>query len=215
MSASRTPSNSRMRRPRVLYLAYVCAPGWGSEPGIGWNRAVEMSKYCDVWVVCEEGSCRPWIESYFAAHPANPHLHFIYVPLQRSEQWLYRLPSGLYAAYHLWHRRAYRAACQLHAEVGFDLTHQVTFGGYREPSDLWKLDVPFVWGPVGGTQNYPWQFLSGAGAIGSATEVLRNLINLTQLRFSSRVRKAARAAAAVFASNSIGVADINRSTGIE
>jgi len=204
-----------MRRPRVLYLAYACAPGWGSEPGIGWNRAVEMAKYCDVWVVCDEESCRTWIEDYFDTHPANPHLHFVYVPRQRSEQWLFRLPGGFYAAYHLWHHRAYRVACQLHAEVGFDLTHQVTFGGYREPSHLWKLDVPFVWGPVGGTQNYPWQFLLGAGAIGSAKEILRNLINLTQLRFSSRVRKAARAAAAVFASNSTGVEDLKRSTGVE
>jgi hypothetical protein len=23
--------------------------------------------------------------------------------------------------------------------------------GYREPGYLWKLNVPFVWGPMGGT----------------------------------------------------------------
>jgi len=34
-----------MRRLRVLISAYACEPGKGSEPGVGWNVAREMSKY--------------------------------------------------------------------------------------------------------------------------------------------------------------------------
>ena len=215
MAASELPTRFAARRPRVLYFAYSCAPGWGSEPGAGWNRSVAMSKYCDVWVICEEETCRSWIEDYYKTHPANPHLHFIYVPYSRFERRLKSIPLCFYAAYNLWQRRAYRVAQRLDAEIHFDLTHQVTFCGFREPSYLWKLDVPFVWGPIGGTQNYPWRFIPGAGLLSGCQEIVRSAVNLAQLFLSLRVRKAAQTAGAVFAANSTGEEDIKRATGVE
>jgi glycosyltransferase involved in cell wall biosynthesis/peptidoglycan/xylan/chitin deacetylase (PgdA/CDA1 family) len=110
----------------------------------------------------------------------------------------------------LWHRQAFRAARALHERVRFDLVHQLTWCGYREPGYLWRLGVPFVWGPVGGTQNYPWRFLASAGWRGAAHEGLRSVLNWLQLRISPRVRQATWRAAALLAANSTNQADFAR-----
>jgi glycosyltransferase involved in cell wall biosynthesis len=170
---------------------------------VGWNRAVEAAKDFDTWVICEELEFKSEIESYLEKNGPISGLHFAYVPMPRWEWRLGQVANALwYWALNRWQRRAFRTARQLHEQIGFDLVHQLTFCGYREPGYLWKLDAPFVWGPVGGTQNYPWRFLRIAGLRGAAFEISRNVVNYLQMRFSRRVRKAARKASAVVAANS-------------
>jgi len=192
----------RRDRARVLMVAYSCRPNEGSEPGMGWNRAVQAARQFDTWVLCEGTRCEPAIRSYLEAHGEIPGLHFVYVPRTRWEQWLAKVPALYYLAYNLWHRRAYAVAKRLHAEVQFDLVHQVTFCGYREPGYLWKLPVPFIWGPIGGTHNFPWRFLGQAGWDGAACELFRSLMNNLQFWLSPRVRHVARNAALALAGNS-------------
>jgi glycosyltransferase involved in cell wall biosynthesis len=195
----------------VLLLAYACSPEHGSEPGVGWNRAVESARHCDTWVLCEEHRYGPPVRRYLDRHGPIPGLEFVFVPKDRRlQEWLKSVPGLEYLSYNLWQRRAYRVARRLHAEVGFDLVHQVTFCGYREPSYLWQLGVPFVWGPVGGTQNYPWRFLGLAEPAGALREAVRSVVNWFQLWFSPRVRRAARSAAALLAANSTVQADLAR-----
>jgi len=71
----------------------------------------------------------------------------------------------------------------------FDLVHQVTVSCFREPGHLWRLEAPFIWGPVGGIQNYPWRFLAEAGIIGGLHEAVRSILNVIQLSLSPRVCK--------------------------
>jgi glycosyltransferase involved in cell wall biosynthesis len=201
------------RRPRLLMLAAACCPGRGSEPGVGWHRAVQAARYCDTWVLCPENENSQVLRRHLATHGDIPGLNFSFVPRGPVLNFLSRVPGLYYTSYNLWHRRAYRVARQLHAEVGFDLVHQVTLCGYREPGYLWRLGVPFVWGPVGGTQNYPWRFLGQAGWLGGLREALRSVANRVQLRFSPRVRRAAREAAALLAANSTVQRDFARAHG--
>lgn len=195
------------RRPRVLLLAYACVPGTGSEGGVGWNRAIESARQFDTWVICEENWCGPAIRRHVEAHGAVPGLTVVFVPKSAIARVIAAVPGLYYVSYNLWQRLAYRTARRLHAEQRFDLVHQVTYCGYREPGYLWRLDVPFVWGPVGGTQNYPWRFLAQAGLRGAARESLRNVLNVLQLRFSRRVRRAAGRAAAFLTANSTNQRD--------
>ena len=190
---------------RVLLLAYTCSPYRGSEPGVGWHRAIESAKYFDTWVICEMHEFKDDIERYFIEHGKIQNLHFCFVPRIVSDKSLesvfYKVRFLYYFLYNLWHRRAYRVAIKLHNELHFNIVHQVCLNGFREPGYLWKLDVPFVWGPVGGTQNYPWRFLKNSGINVLLREGLRGIINTFQFRFSYRVRKAARQAAALLAAN--------------
>jgi len=186
-------------------VAAACNPYKGSDSKVGWGRVQEAAKYFDTWVICgawdQDDICR-----HQQKHGHNPRLHFLFVEEGRLGR-LLRLRTPLFSytnllSYHLWQRRAYKLAVRLHQKLGFALTHQATLVGYREPGYLWKLNVPFIWGPVGGIQNYPWRFLASAGFSGAVIEGCRSLANWLQLRFSPRVRRAARKAAVVLAANS-------------
>ncbi len=189
------------RRARVLHLAYACSPWKGSEPGVGWNRAVEAAKYSDVWVITEGNEFKHQVLGHLSEGGDIPGLNFIFVGKTDFEERLSRLPGCYYVAYNLWHRRAYRVAKELHAELDFDLVHQVNMCGYREPGYLWKLNVPFIWGPIGGVQNCPTRLLPQIAFRESTSEIVRAAINGLQLRFSRRVRKAATRARVMLVAN--------------
>ena len=144
------------------------------------------------------------------AHGPVSGLEFHFVPLVPALRRFVKTPFIKYLSYDLWQKRAYRAAAELHREVRFDLVHHVTWNGFREPGYLWQFDVPFIWGPVGGTQNYPSNFLFSAGVAGAASEGLRSILNKLQLQFSRRVRQVGRRAELVLAANSQGQADLKR-----
>ena len=202
-------------RGRVLVLAYACSPYRGSEPGVGWHRVAEIANYFDTWVLCKQQDYEDDIRRYFAANPNAPGGHFCFLPNSKLELRLKRIPGLWYLAYNLWHRRAYRCARRLHGRVGFSLIHQVTLASFREPGYLWKLGVPFVWGPIGGTQNYPARFIAAAGLRGALREGWRGMLNSLQVRYSRRIRRAARAASALLAANTTVLRDFRRHLGKE
>lgn len=195
-------SNLRNQPPKVLIMAHVCRPDWGSEAGSSWKRAVAAASEFETWVICEQDFCEAAIRRYCSQHGAPANLHFIFLPHSGFEQILQRLPGVFYyPAYQLWLRRAYKAARQLHATVGLNLLHQLSFNGFRFPGYPWKIDAALVWGPIGGAQNYPWRFLTHAGVRGAVKETIRSLINSVQLRFSRKVGKAARKASVLLAAS--------------
>jgi glycosyltransferase involved in cell wall biosynthesis len=199
---------------RLLLLAYACNPYMGSEPGTGWHRAVEAGKYFDTWVLCWEN--RDAIERFVKDNGPVPHVRFNFVPGLPYARFLMRhlRPFG-YLAYNWWHRRAFEVARRLHAEHHFDVVHQANMCGFREPGYLWRLDAPFVWGPIGGTQNYPTRFLPQAGLLGLLKEGSRSIVNGVQLRLSRRVRRAAREAAVVLTANPVGKVHFERIHGVD
>jgi glycosyltransferase involved in cell wall biosynthesis len=46
-------------------------------------------------------------------------------------------------------------ARDLHEKIRFDLSHHVTYSTWRVASPLWRLGVPFIWGPISGTEVFP------------------------------------------------------------
>lgn len=203
-------------RPRVLLLAAACNPYKGSDSAVGWGRVVETAKRFDTWVICRQGDQED-IARYLGEHGEIPGLNFCFLKrswLEESLKWRRPLYDIHYLPYNLWQRRAFNLAARLHREIKFDLVHQGTRTGFRETGYLWKLEPPFIWGPVGGTQNYPWRFLKAAGFRGALKEGLRSLINVLQFRFSPRVRKALKKATAVIAANAKIQQDFERVHGI-
>ena len=143
---------------KVLISAYSCEPGRGSERGVGWNVAREVAKHHEVWVLTRPDESKDAIEAELAANPI-PNLHFVYFTLPFWQDSMYLGQSGaMQIHYYLWQIQAYFVAQRLHKEIGFDLSHHVTFVKYSAPSLLSLLPVPFVWGPVGGGESAPPKF---------------------------------------------------------
>ena len=85
-------------------------------------------------------------------------------------------------------------ARELDARIDFDVVHQVTGTGFREPGHLWKLGKPFVWGPIGGLQFFPLRLFNAVPFGSRLFFVLKGLSTLWSMYVSSRPRRAAAAA---------------------
>ncbi len=143
---------------KVLISAYSCEPGRGSERGVGWNVAREVAKHHEVWVLTRPDESMDAIEAELAANPV-PNLHFVYFTLPFWQDSLSLGQSGaMQLHYYLWQIQAYFVAKRLHQEIGFDISHHVTFVKYSAPSLLSFLPIPFIWGPVGGGESAPPKF---------------------------------------------------------
>lgn len=182
-------------RLRVLISAYACSPYQGSEPGVGWGFVATLAERHDLWVIVEEEKFRSEIERYLAENPEfSRSVRFFFLRKRRNRRLRKIWPPSYYWYYRQWQLDALTLAERLHGEIGFDLAHQLTMVGFREPGYLWRLGVPFVWGPVGGMGSFPWRFLPTVGAYGAAYYLGYNLYNYLQMRFARRSRLAAVAA---------------------
>jgi glycosyltransferase involved in cell wall biosynthesis len=83
---------------------------------------------------------------------------------------------------------------RLHKEIGFDVIHQLTYVGFRVPGLLWRLGVPFVWGPIGGLEQTTWSLIPSLGVSGALHLTARNLLNEWDRRLAQLPKRAFAAA---------------------
>jgi len=193
---------------RVLISAFAISPYRGSEAGVGWEFALRLARDHDVTVIYgdldgardREAELNSWIE----ANADGPKMTFIYVAPSPTAILFARLHAkpGLrplyYAAYRLWQVRALRTALKLHQQDPFDVVHQLTYATYWEPGYLWKLQVPFFWGPISGRNIMPLRYMPILGAIGSIEAVARFVLNRTTLLTHPRIGRASHKASRIW-----------------
>lgn len=158
---------------KILLSAYACSPGKGSDPGIGWNIAKELSKQHQVWVLTRQDN-RAAIEAELIERPIS-NLHFVYYDLPYWLRWWKKGQRGVQFHYYLWQAGIYFTAQELHREQTFDIVHHVTYVKHWSPSFVALLPVPFIWGPIGGGESAPKTFWHDFNLRGKAYETLRDL----------------------------------------
>lgn len=144
---------------KVLLSAFECNPLIGSDPYVGWSWVINMAKINEVWVLLREDH-RPYIERYISENKLEnvENIHFIYIDclsffgnvVNKINPYL-----SVVGAYYVWHRDAYKVAKKLNKEINFDIVHLVSIADFRFPGYLWKLNIPYIFGPVGGAQETP------------------------------------------------------------
>lgn len=186
----------------ILVLAYAISPSKGSEYAVAWNYVTAMSRYHRLTVLYgtsgEHMGDTVEMERYIREHPV-PNVTFVAVAPSRTAERLNALNKrgifvySFYLAYRQWHKSVYRAARELVRKKHFDLIHYVGPIGYREPGYLWKLDLPYVWGPIGGTRNPSFRLLGAVSTFPGLCKLLfRTVANVLQLHFGRRIRLALR-----------------------
>src|SRR5262249_37759367 len=146
---------------KVLLSAFSCGPGRGSEPGVGWNMALETARLGHEVVVLTQTEFQENIERELAAGNVPANLRFdVFMP-----RWLERvrdtgvkfgLPSLTWPLVSLlWQFCALSHARRHYQQAGFDLVHHVTFAAIRQPTLLTRLGLPTVIGPLGGGDRVP------------------------------------------------------------
>lgn len=185
---------------RILLSAYACDPDAGTEPGNGWNWAWHLAEAGhEVWVLTGgQGAHRRRERA-----DGMPALHLVEVPAPSiGKRWLRGAPRG-HLRYALWLRRSYPVAKALADTTDFDVVHHVTFGSLVWGSPLWRLEAPFVFGPVGGGQVTPPSLLPYlARARHRVIERLRGWLLGPLMRCNPMARATLRNATVVLVANS-------------
>ena len=175
---------------KVLVNCYACSPYKGSEPGMGWNFVRCLAKLHELHIITES-KFQPDLKTYFSEHPEERKAyHFYFIRKERHKKLRKIWPPSYYWFYRKWQKDAFKLAQELENNEHFDLIHQLNMIGYREPGYLWKMNKPYVWGPIGGFNITPWRLLPSMGLYGSIFFFLRNLINIWQMHTNSRVNNA-------------------------
>lgn len=140
----------------ILLSAYACEPNKGSEPGVGWSWAIELAKHHSVWVLTRDNN-ESTINKYLQENPTykNTNLHFVYVGLSPNLTFWKKGRRGMRLFYMMWQYKATKVAQELHKNINFDLVQHVTFVSYTQPSYMYKLGIPMIWGPISGGENIP------------------------------------------------------------
>ncbi|WP_323810809.1 glycosyltransferase family 4 protein [Sphingobium baderi] len=209
---SSSASRATASRPKVLLLAYSISPVRGSEYAVGWNHVSHLAEFCDLTVLY--GLAGPHmgdleeIEDHIRTHGDLANVRFVPIRPNRLARLLNApnragvLVYTFYLAYRVWHWQAARIAAKIIASEQIDLIHYLCPIGYREPSYLWALSKPLVWGPIGAL--VPTLQLKGAPRPWRAVAKvkLKNLANRLNLALSCRVRRALRRADTIVAATS-------------
>ncbi len=197
---------------RVLAIAYACNPTRGSEDAVGWGWINAIAQQHDVTVITADYNKADIDAACVGAASGKKALQFRYV---KNHPWHYR-PWGVWAkveaspakpimnlAYANWLGHALRVAENETIAGNYDLVHLITYVGWRFCGKFYRLDLPFVWGPIGGLMNTPWRLMPALGLKGALYYTGRNIVNSLQVAFLPDPRRALRkAGGAVIAATS-------------
>lgn len=193
----------RGRQVKALVEAYECSPARKHAPGSAWQIVSRLARRHELWILTEKTQYEAEVRAHLSQNPQlAERLHFTFIPRrERPPRKGARpvLPIRATLDYRGWLRRAFKVAVELHHRVDFQLTHHLRGDSFREPGLLWKLPVPFVWGPTGGTNGVPRGLMGAMDMRNQVLHAARNFVSACQIRFSPKVRQAARRATCVFA----------------
>lgn len=166
---------------KILLSAFACAPGQGSEPGLGWGVVSSIASEHDVWVLTHPFH-QPQIAPVLRAGTLG-NVRFMFPRSRIGESPRWDLEAGgstggrgllFYPHYVGWQVAAFQLARQLHQSIGFDLVHHVTYANSWLPSCMGWLAAPFIWS-AGAREHTPRVFLSEMSRHARRAEVTRNL----------------------------------------
>lgn len=187
----------------ILVYAYQLSPFQGSEAGLAWDYIVNMSKTNKLVVLygtCEEYHQMGYtnvLEKYIQEYPI---INVSLVPVRPSfsfdvQDYSIRGITKFYKQYERYQKDVYETAKRICEHDHFDLVHFLGPIGYREPGYLWKLGLPYMWGPVGGMTFTDLRLLKGTDDFkGCLQLVFKKLANYVQLHTDQRVKEAMQSA---------------------
>jgi len=188
---------------KIVVSAYECNPLRGSDSFVGWSYIINAAKYNEIYAFTRTQNKKD-IEHYLTMHevPYISNIHFVYVDQSAFfTNILYKLNHylGFLGSYVIWQSSIYKRAKRMHKNVRFDVAHHISIADYRVVGKLWKLNIPFILGPVGGAQITPDALRSYTKGY-EKSERIRELLNRYMVRMPS-YKRAVNNAKYVFVSN--------------
>ena len=162
---------------RILLSAYACEPDKGSEPAVGWNWAVELSKKKYIVHVLTRKNNKISIDAYFKKYNKPHNLIFHYYDLPSFFRVIKKESRFIRFYYLFWQIGSYFFIKKIINRYRFNIIHHVTFVGIRQPSFLCNFGIPFIFGPVGGGDSIPFRLRYRLGFKSFFYEITRDFFN--------------------------------------
>ncbi len=197
---------------KILVLAAYLSPFRDSEFSVAWNYILEMSKENELTILygCagselgDNSDLQEWLKSN-----SLPNVKFEFVKpniFSRILNWPNKKGYFIYSyfpAYRIWHKTAYKRAKKLinNGET-YDLIHYLGPIGYREQGYLWKINLPYMRGPMGGLLNTNKLLLDNTGTKERIHQFIRSATGYISTKFNRTIRKALNSIDVVIAATS-------------
>lgn len=163
------------RRPHILVVAWLVSPERGSEWAAAWGMTRVAADLGDVTVLCRP-DCEAEMQAWCRAHPEVPVTVRAVAPVDSWQRRIARVAvKGHFFEYFAWLAALPAVIAAIHARRPIDLAVHAALGCQWLPSPITDLDVPTVWGSVGGsTPTAPglWPVLGLQGVLERAIERL-------------------------------------------
>ncbi len=183
---------------RILLSAYTISPTRGSEPGFAWRLAEGLARAGHHVTVLTTSR---YADEHQLDSRLGGRLRIVAIDPAKRRYW--RGQAGVYFEYVAWQRESLTAAQHLVAESArpFDVVHHFTWGSLFWGSPLWRLDMPFVFGPIGGGSTSP-KPLRGLYAPKDRVRELLRAVLTRAMTANRRARRTIAHAAVTLAANS-------------
>lgn len=168
---------------KVLLIAYACEPNKGSEPGIGWNWAVNLAKYVKVIVVTRKNN-KYHIEEEIKKKGGIENLSFIYFDIPLIRKVKKYIPFGIQLYYLMWEFFIVKKI----KENSSNIAQRITFGTMVTLLQLHKLDKPYIFSFCAGGEETPISIYITYSFLDRIKELIRNKYNSLYL-YSAITRK--------------------------
>jgi len=178
-----------MIKKKILLSAYSCEPNKGSEPGVAWNWAYELKKLGASVLIVTRKKNEKSINNYVKNCKFLSKKDFFYFDLNNFFLFFENIiPGFIYLHYYLWQYFVYKKIKKLNIHKNFEIIHHITFGTFRLPSFLWKLNKKFIFGPVGSYEISPKKLKEKLNFKDRFFENLREFSNFFFLKFDPNVK---------------------------
>jgi glycosyltransferase involved in cell wall biosynthesis len=160
---------------RILIVAFLCSPKYGSEPGVAWNWLKSLAAKSHELTVLTPTSRRERIAAASAQSAALKRISFRYIGNAQHVTLAHKSRFLLQLYYVYWQWCARRAALRIAREKPFDVVHAITIGGVRFPAFLGGIAQQFILGPIGGGETAPTRLTDAMGLRVALVERLRRV----------------------------------------
>lgn len=202
----------------IVVIAYQMHQKKGSEYSLAWNYVNNMSKNNKLIVLY--GTCDGHhrignvgeFEEYITNNPV-PNVEFVAVrPTFKVHNYDFSISGirGFYKEYRLWHRDVCDKIKEINTSQKIDLIHYLGPIGFREPGFAWELDIPFVWGPLGGFDGIKFRHLKATMSfMGGLSLFLKRVVNFWVQKTDKHLKEAMCSADVLIGATSDYVRAIN------
>jgi glycosyltransferase involved in cell wall biosynthesis len=189
-----------VKKQKILIIGHSAIPETGSEPGLTWNWAWEMSQFYRVILLTYP--MKPKLVREYLANHDNPDLSIHWFPGScRLDPWRQKRDHRTVRIhYWCWLKTVPREVDRILESEQIDLAHHVSWVSVGMPLAWKRWDIPFVWGPVGAAQKCALAHMKYFTTKDKLRELIRT-VRIYSLPLSRTFRITAKRASLILTTN--------------